>query len=244
VKDARDDATALAAAMGRLTAPRTLTDRAYQALRGDIIGGALEPEAKLRVEHLRKRYELGATPIREALSRLAAEGLVRGVGQRGFWVAPISVEDLEDVTDMRVLLETHAVRLSIERGDDAWEARVVAAHHQLAKVEAAVREDPDEVFPEWERRNREFHDALIAAVPSRLLHQFRWSLYDQHERYRRLSIQSAAPRDVAAEHRAIFEATLARDAERACQLTEEHIRRTAENLRRLVSEQQEREEST
>ena len=203
---------------------KTLSEAAYDALRDDIIRGRLEPESKLRIEELRQHYGTGASPLREALNRLAGEGFVTMEGQRGFRVAPLSTKDLTDITRLRIMLECEAVRKSMRHGDDEWEASVVAASHRLAKVESG-----DEVFPEWESRNQEFHEALIAACDSAWLLKFRRTLYEQHKRYRLISIlEQDESRDVRAEHQAILEAVLARDEQRACDATEAHIMRTAE----------------
>lgn len=211
--------------------PKTLTDVAYSHLRDDIIHSHLEPGSKLRVEHLRKDYGVGATPLREALSRLISEGFVTTEGQRGFRVAPISSDDLEDITNMRVSLESQALRQSIRHGDDAWEAGVVAAFHRLGKVEQA--DAPD--LAEWEIRNADFHLALIAACRSNWLRRFYDILYDQHKRYRNIArLDKHVPRDVHGEHQAIMDAALARDADRACDANEQHIRRTAEICRQIL----------
>ena len=207
-------------------APKTLTDLAYSRLREDIIHGRHAPDAKLRVEHLRLEYELGATPLREALSRLSSDGLVVTAGQRGFRVAPISVQDLDDVTELRVTLELKALRESMILGDDAWESRVVASFHQLTKAETGEGVD----IETWERRNLQFHRALISACSSAWLLRFYAILYDQHKRYRNISLRNQAPtgRDLHHEHQRIFESAMARDLETACAETDAHIRRTAE----------------
>jgi GntR family carbon starvation induced transcriptional regulator len=203
---------------------KTLSESAYDALRDDIIRGRLEPEAKLRIEELREHYDTGASPLREALNRLAGEGFVTMEGQRGFRVSPVSTKDLSDITQLRIMLECEAIRKSIRHGDDEWEANIVAASHRLAKVESG-----DQVFPEWELRNQEFHEALIAACDSAWLLKFRRTLYEQHKRYRLISIlEHDETRDVRAEHEAIMEAVLARDEKRACAATESHIMRTVE----------------
>jgi GntR family transcriptional regulator, carbon starvation induced regulator len=211
---------------------KTLIESAYDSLRVDIIRGRLEPEAKLRIEELRQRYDTGASPLREALNRLAGEGFVTTEGQRGFRVAPVSLKDLKDLTRLRIMLENEAIRESIGHGDDAWEADIVAAFHRLSKVESGS----DQVFPEWELRNQDFHEALIAACDSAWLLKFRRILYEQHKRYRLISIlERDETRDVHAEHEAIMEAVLARDQKRACAATESHIMRTVETTERAFA---------
>lgn len=224
------------------TAPKTLTDQAYQQLRDDIIHGHLAPSTKLRIEPLRKHYGVGATPLREALSRLSADGFVTIEGQRGFKVADMTPEDLEDITNLRVVLENQALTQSIRKGDDAWEANVVAAFHKLSKIETS---DGERDIPEWESRNSEFHSALTASCRSQWLRRFHTILYDQHKRYRNLArSDTESTRDLHVEHKAIYEAALKRDVEAACKANEFHIRETAEVVQRLmVDEWQEKEAS-
>jgi DNA-binding GntR family transcriptional regulator len=211
---------------------KTLAGAAYRRIKADITGGRFEPGQRLRIEDLRQAYETGASPLREALSRLAAEGIVVSIGQRGFRVPPVSVEELRDITNIRILLETEALKQSIENGDDEWEAEVVASFHRLSKAEVGDGAE----FGEWEQLNKRFHDALISACPSRWLLRFYETMYDQHRRYRALSVQATnAPRDVHAEHERIKDAALARDVERACAESVIHIRRTAEIDEHLLS---------
>lgn len=210
----------------------TLSDRAYQRLKNDIITGLWTPGMRLAVKTLTEHYEIGASPIREALARLVGEGLVLAFGQRGFRVPPIDLEDLWDVTNTRVLIENQALRQSIEHGGDEWEAGVVAAYHQLEKIEDAPGKD----FAKWERRNQVFHEALVAACPSRWLQRMRGILHDQHRRYRFLSSHYAPGRDVAAEHRALRDAALAGDVGTATDVLRVHIERTAHAVEHLLAE--------
>ena len=204
--------------------PKTLTDQAYLMLRADVIAGRLKPGAKLRVEQLRGQYEVGATPLREALSRLSADGFVISEGQRGFRVVPMSGADLQDITQVRILIETEALRNSITNGNEAWEERLVAAYYRLSKLE-----EGEGSFSARERANEEFHAALLSGCRSPLLLRMHRTLYDQHKRYRNISLLTEhVPRDVHEEHRAIYEAALARRAEEACEATALHIRRTME----------------
>src|SRR5450830_80570 len=124
--------------------PRTLVERAYLGLRHDVVCGKLAPGERLRVEHLKDQYQVGAGTMREALSLLVSDALVTSEGQRGFRVAPISLADLEDVTNTRVMLETEALRQSIRRGDARWEATLVASYELLAQTEnAPTGPEPD-----------------------------------------------------------------------------------------------------
>jgi GntR family transcriptional regulator, carbon starvation induced regulator len=205
------------------TGSKTLIESAYGRVRQDIISGTLAPESKLRIEELRKQYTTGASPLREALNRLAGEGFVTAEGQRGFRVAPTSLKDLKEITRLRIMLECEAIRESIQQGDDTWEASIVAAFHRVGKFDA----DPNADITEWELRNHEFHESLISACDSTWLLKFRHTLYEQHRRYRLISVlQHDKSRAVNDEHKSIMEAVLSRNEKTACEATEAHIMRT------------------
>lgn len=215
-------------------APKTLTDYVYGQLREDIIQGKLAPDSKLKIEHLRNEYNVGATPIREALSRLSSDGFVITEGQRGFRVSPTSLQDLADVTELRITLELKALENSILHGGDEWESRVVATYYQLSKTEEL---DLFEHLELWEQRNHDFHWAVISACTSKWLLHFYNILYDQHKRYRNISLNAnITQRDIHAEHQRIYDAVIARDIEKACAETESHIRQTAEITKQVLKE--------
>ena len=212
---------------------KTLTDMAYQRLREDIVHGVFHPGDKLRIERLKQAYDVGATPLREALYRLSSDGFVQVQGQRGFRVAEMSLEELRDITELRVVLEGMALKQSVENSDDAWESRVVVAFHHLTKAEN--QSEPN--IQEWEIRNRQFHLALVSCCHSPWLMRFHETLYDQHKRYRNIArIDRSSRRNVHEEHVAICNAALAKDVEALCKANEEHIRRTAEITGRLLAE--------
>ncbi|MGX9718560.1 GntR family transcriptional regulator [Stenotrophomonas acidaminiphila] len=222
------------------TTARTLAKRAYQRLRRDIVHGQWPPGGKLKLEALVQHYEIGMSPLREALARLVGDQLVKTEDQRGFWVAPLSLEELDDISRVRNLIETEALRLSIERGDEAWEARVRDTYDALNEVEGEVlgrgEGAPQELLDTWEERNRQFHYALVSACDSPWLIKLQELLYHQAERYRRVSLSaSRGKRFVQDEHQAIFEATLERNALRACRLTHDHLMRTYDEVRRTVA---------
>lgn len=205
---------------------RTLTERAYRAIRADLLAGLLPPESKLRIDALTKRYGIGATPVREALSRLTSEGFVTTEEQKGFRVGRMSAREFREITDLRIMLETEATRISIRVGDETWEAGIVAAHYRLDRAEERF-DDGQDGIREWEDRNRDFHDALVAACDSVWLMRLRSILFDQSHRYRRRSLLTASGRrDVRGEHQAMRDAVLARDADAACALTRQHLETT------------------
>jgi DNA-binding GntR family transcriptional regulator len=215
---------------------RTTIELVYGALRQAILSGEIEPESRLRVEVLRKTFGVGASTVREALSRLLVENLVTTEGQRGFRAAIVSVQDFKNIVEMRALLEAQAVRESIANGDDEWESRFVAAHHRLAKIETEMAGREEQAVSEWEARNRDFHNAMIGACTNSWLLNFREILYSHSIRYLHIALTDRTiPRDVRAEHQAIFDAVLARDADLAEKLTIEHIRRSVPVIEKRLS---------
>jgi DNA-binding GntR family transcriptional regulator len=204
----------------------TLTSAVHERLRRAIVEGEFAPGQKLRIEVLRTLYGVGASPLREALNRLSAEGLVIQEDQRGFRVPPVSPADLEELTRTRCLLNEIALRESIARGGIDWEERIVLAHHRLARMNP-YSGNSAKLDPEWDKRHREFHAALISSCGSRWLSAYCESLFDQADRYRYLSVRALEHRDFVGEHRSIMEATLARDTDLAVRLLNEHVRHTA-----------------
>ena len=213
------------------TAAGSLTESTYLRLRRDIIEGRYPPGEKLRVEHLKDAYQVSAGTLREALALLVSDSLVISQAQRGFRVAPMSLDDLRDITHTRTLLECAALRESIALGDDEWEARVVSSYHRLSLAEARLINNVAGVFTDWEQRNQEFHEALISACTSPWTLRFRALLYQQSRRYRWLSaVRTEVSNAVHAQHQAIFEAVLNRDTERANQLLSEHLHLTLSGI--------------
>lgn len=214
----------------------TLASAIYEQLRTDIMTGTLKPEEKLRIESLKARYQAGSTPIREALNRLTAEGLVIQHDQRGFQVPPVSLEDLADLTRARGMLYDVTLREAIAQGGPEWEEGIVLAFHRLSRTPEYLEEPGGGLNPEWGRRHREFHRAIIAACNSRWLIEYTDTLFDLADRYRFLSMRSKSrtPTDVLGEHRAIMEAVIERDAAKASELLKEHISHTANEARRQV----------
>ena len=225
------------------TSGRTLARRAYHQLRQDIVGGQLQPGSKLKLESLVQQYGIGMSPLREALARLAGDQLVKTEDQRGFWVAPLSLEELDDISRVRTLVETEALRLSIENGDAGWERQVRECFDALSRVEGSLVDTqapvPRETLDLWEECNHAFHTALVAACGSPWLVRLQELLYQQAERYRRVSLSySQGRRFVHDEHVAMFEAAVARNALRACRLTEDHLMRTYDAVRGALARMQ------
>lgn len=209
----------------------TLAERAFLSLRRDVLNGNFDPDHKLKVDELQHNYGVSSSPLREALNRLAQEGLVRADERRGFRVPPLSAVDMQDITRMRLLLDLQALRDAITVGDDAWEAAIVASFHRLEKAEQRYGDGPAVLDDEWTGLHRDFHQALLAACPSERHLAWSASLFDQAERYRRFSARHRqAPHSKVREHHRLMTAVLARDADTACVLLAEHIRNTQRNV--------------
>lgn len=207
----------------------TLAEKAYDALRHDIIRGSLVAGQPLRLADLSNRYEMGFSPLREALNRLQSERLVTVESLRGFRVAPLSLEEMHDAVAARVLIETEALRASIRLGGDAWAAGVVSALYTL-RLQVERGEAESDIWT-LEARHHAFHRALLAACGSAWLLEFFERLYAATERYRiPILLASNRPmgRDIQAEHSALADAALARDADLAVDLLRRHYSLTAD----------------
>src|ERR1700710_183192 len=190
----------------------TLSERAATLVEQDILAGLLAPGSRLGIIDLVQRYEIGATPLREGLSRLMSRGLIVGTGQRGFRVADISREDLLDITLMRTAVEIEAIRLAITHGDDAWEAGIVSALHQMRRHIERTGNDFREGAPEFDRLHKAFHTSLLSACASKRLLTAHSELYDQAYRYRRVMMRGFdSGKKFVAAHQALADKVLARD---------------------------------
>jgi len=209
----------------------TQSDKVFRYVRGHILEGSYAPGAKLKLNDLAQSCDVSLGAVREALSRLSADGFVVPESQKGYKVADISTEELIDLINVRVSIESLCIRASIERGDIEWETGVVAAYHRLSRLSESSDDDPIRVNENWSLAHGEFHFRLACACQSPILLRVREQLFTQAERYRRLSLPlKTTLRDVDGEHKAIMEATLARKADQACKLMSRHLNKTSSIL--------------
>jgi len=212
-------------------APVNLTQGAYEQLRADLLACRILPGSRLKIQELCNRLSVSLGAIREALSRLTSEGLVVAEPQRGFRAAPISRADLQDLTQVRIEIEGLCLRRAIEVGDVDWEARLVAAFHRLSRTPERAAADPARSNDEWAEAHAAFHTALADGCDSPWLLRLRGQLYDQSERYRRLSVPlTTQTRNIGEEHQRIVGAALARDADKAVALLSAHLSATTRIL--------------
>jgi GntR family carbon starvation induced transcriptional regulator len=204
-----------------------LVDVALHGLKRAIIRCEFEPGSRLKVETLSKMLGLSSSPIREALNRLAQEGVVDAEENRGFWVPTLSEAGFRDITRMRCLLEGEALKEAIEKGGDEWEADILAAFHRLSLVEKKLSGGPVALDDDWSERHKAFHVALLSGCASPILREMIDSLFDRAERYRRFSaLHRVEERHKGTEHQALMKAVLARDADKAVKLLTKHIEGT------------------
>jgi DNA-binding GntR family transcriptional regulator len=212
------------------------TNEAYQVLRNAILWGELPAGSRLRTNVLTKEYDIGLGALREALSRLSAEGLTQAEAYRGYVVTPISAEDVEDLARVRTAIETQCLVWAIENGTLDWESNIVAATHRLVN---SARELDQEARPAtWTQAHSDYHAALVGGCGSPRLLQIRDSLYEQSERHRRLELSIPHDRNAEDEHRLLAEAVIARDTPRATRLMHSHINRTTEFIVRALTERE------
>jgi GntR family transcriptional regulator, carbon starvation induced regulator len=217
---------------------RTLAEATYRRLRSDIVWGKLPPDAPLKSDELRQTYQVGISPLREALSRLAAERWVTTIGQRGFRVAPLTAADVLDVMKTRLVIEGEALARSIKDGDLAWETNLVASFHSLSRM--PIPHEPGKRAEAWARHHRNFHMALLAACGSKWQLGLAGLLFDQAERYRMfraIRVRAAKlRRDVGAEHQRILDAALARNINKAVRALDAHYRATTDQALAALKE--------
>ena len=200
----------------------TISAITYDLIKRDIIFTKLKPSAKLKLDNLKNNYNASLSTIRETLNRLASEGFVKAEEQRGFFVNPFSKEDLIEIANLRILLECHAIKLSIDKGDTDWEGNLVASHHKLQLLEKETQKDYKKNKEEWKKYDWEFHLALISNCGSYNLLNLHSILYDKYIRYQ-MAVTEYRGKDAEEEHKIIFEAALNRNPEEASKTLETHI---------------------
>ena len=197
---------------------------AYEQIKRDIIFGKLEPQSKLKLGSMKIQYSASISTLRETLSRLASEGFVIAEEQRGFFVAPITKEDLIEIANLRILLECTALKTSVELGDTEWEASLVAAYHKLHVTELQMLDGDESVIETWKRYDSEFHRAMISACNSSNLLTLHAVIYDKYLRYQ-MAVLTHRGTEAIKEHKAMLDAALKRDIDKAQSVLTKHVTR-------------------
>jgi GntR family carbon starvation induced transcriptional regulator len=223
-------------------AASTQADSVYERLRDDILSCRLRPGARIRINEVAKDAGVSLGAVREALARLAAEDMAVATAQKGFSVPDVSVEDLLDLTNTRVQIEELCIRASISNGDIEWETALVGAFHRLQRIPEVETSERPMLSERWAAAHQQFHFAIVSACHSPSLLKIRSVLFAQTERYRRLSVPlRTIDRDVAAEHKAIFDAVIARDPNLATELIARHFNLTTDIVVESLREKATRE---
>jgi DNA-binding GntR family transcriptional regulator len=199
----------------------TVGQSTFQTIKEDIIFGILKPGLKLKLSVLKDQYKASVSILRETLNRLSSEGFVEAKDQRGFYVATTSKEDFLEIANLRILLESYALELSINNGDSDWEGNLVAAHHKLNLAEKSIQTDHYFEKNIWKKCDHEFHQALIQACDSKNLLKLHSTLYDKYFRYEMLLLTFQGKED--SEHQDLLNAALNRDVKLAQKLLKNHI---------------------
>jgi len=213
---------------------KTIASRVSHEIHQAILRGDMKPGSKINLDRLRANYEISLSPLREALSRLVADGLVELEDLRGYQVAPVSTSNLAEVTRLRVEFEALALKHSIEEGDLEWESDVMRSLYRLNRIER----DPSrpESLEFWEDAHNDFHRQLIQGCGMPLLLRFCSALHNLNDRYRRIFLATnPGDRDVRREHSAIAKAAVARRSSEACDTLRRHIDRTGTNIKRALA---------
>jgi len=209
----------------------TRASAVYDAMRADILHGVFKPGEKLKVEAVGLRYGVGASPVREALNRLSAEGMVARSDQRGFSVAPLQWDELEVLTQTRCDIESLCLRQSIECRTPEWEDALVLLLHKLSRTPRSLASGHYVPNPAWETLHREFHAQLLANCPSRWLRDFCASLTNEAYRYRQIAAtRNFSSRNEHAEHTALFNAAIEGKADEAVRCLSDHYRKTSASV--------------
>lgn len=207
----------------------TVGEVAYRRIRLHIVNGLLKPGEKLKLDRMREDYGASITTLREILNRLAVEELVAAEGQRGFRVAGVSDAQLRDLTELRILLETHALRQSMALGDLEWEASVVSAHYKLSVIERMLMSEPRDGVEQWVAADWGFHYATIAACPQPVLARTHASVFDRFARYHMLALNFRG-KPAAKQHAELRDLVIERKADEAVDLLTRHIHNGVEHI--------------
>lgn len=210
----------------------TISGETYQSLRAGILGGQIPPGDKVRTQALCERFGVSLGAVREALSQLMAEGLVLSEPHRGFTVAPVSVKDLEDLTRVRIEIESMCLSWSMEAGGVEWESEVIAASYRLSKTHRL--DEHSVASPQFASAHDAYHTALVNACGSPRLLQIRKQLYDQSERYRKMEYALPHDRNPDEEHKKISAAVIDRNVPLATKLLRAHIALTTDNIIKVM----------
>ncbi|WP_299685591.1 FCD domain-containing protein [uncultured Vibrio sp.] len=212
----------------------TLTDKVSKMIRQDILFGEFTPGQKLVVADLKSRYNVGASPIREALVQLSWSKYVKLEPQKGCWVSPVSKEELNDLYESLRMVSSVLLEKAISMGDESWELEVLTSYHKLSRLRN-VQQEFD--YAEWEERHQQFHIALLEGANSENMFKFFDDLLNQVKRYRFLVMSTNSISDslfVIDEHEMLMKLVLSKDIEQATQLLDQHLLSSMKQIEEVI----------
>ncbi|WP_305830013.1 FCD domain-containing protein [Photobacterium leiognathi] len=213
----------------------TLTNQVMEVIRQDILLGKLTPGQKLVVADLKERYNVGASPIREALVQLSWKKYIKFAPQKGCWVAPVSIEELQDLFSANKVISRELLTRAITHGDEAWELNILTAYHKLSRIDPTSDETD---LSEWEQRHCDFHTAILTSEHSPVMLDIYHDIYDQIKRYRHIWVSKMRQVEDRytdeGEHEALMKAVLARDLEQAQKIMQTHFERAVEDIKNYL----------
>ncbi|CAM5349049.1 GntR family transcriptional regulator [Streptomyces chartreusis] len=207
-----------------------LSEQVYAHLRDAILRGDHAPGDPLKPQDLAKEQGVSLAVVREALVRVVGEGLADRLPNRGFAVPAVSDRRWQEIAEARRTVEPVVLRMSIERGDVDWEARVRASHHRLARTPAYLPEEGEYYTSAWSEAHRVFHRTLLEGCGNPVLLETFDRMWTASELARRWSAHRTPGRDGVLEHQRLEEAALARDADTAAEVLIRHLTQTADAL--------------
>lgn len=212
----------------------TLTDKVSKMIRRDILNGELLPGQKLVVADLKQKYNVGASPVREALVQLSWSKYVTLQPQKGCWVAPVSKKELNDLYESLRVVSSVLLKKAIATGDESWELEVLTSYHKLSRMNNSAEEFDS---AEWEERHQQFHVALLEGADSKNMFEFFSDLINQVKRYRFLALAGVPESEDLFninEHEMIMKLVLAKDAEQATERLDQHLIGSMRRIEKVI----------
>tara|TARA_B000000532_G_scaffold81623_2_gene65185 strand:+ start:1888 stop:2547 length:660 start_codon:yes stop_codon:yes gene_type:complete len=202
----------------------SVTENILKKIKYDIVFGNLEPDQKLKLNLLQKEYNVSISILREVLNRLCGDGFIIYKVQKGFFVSPISKKDLYEIADLRIILETHALEISIKNKDYEWEAELLGAYHKLNHAENELEKNNLNAKSLWTKYDAEFHQMLIKKCNSLNLIRIHEVIFDKYLRYQLLILKYRG-KDSIKEHKDLLDYSLISNIQKAQNTLRDHIKK-------------------
>ena len=205
----------------------SVTENIFKKIKYDIVFGNLKPNQKLKLNSLQKEYNVSISILREVLNRLCGDGFIIYKVQKGFFVSPISKQDLYEIADLRIMLETHALEISIKNKDYEWEAELLGAYHKLNHAENELEKNNLNAKSLWTKYDAEFHQMLIKKCNSLNLIRIHEVIFDKYLRYQLLILKYRG-KDSIKEHKNLLDYSLTSNIQKAQNTLRNHIKKGVE----------------